>query len=202
MIPEAPYDLDRLAAILPGPTAANPRRYALVITAEGAIWQGAQDAGRRRRRRVRPPPQGERRRGAGGRAKRRTGIEAVASELTYDLRSASPTSLDAMVATTFANVAMDLLRDGDHGPDGRDPGRQVRPRGAAAPEAGAPRRRRRRVQRGAVPPAVRGRLGEPMLLRGWLGARAGGLRPRSTLSRRGPLRERIARARCDMSSSP
>ncbi len=42
----------------------------------------------------------------------RTGIETVHSELTYDLRSGEPDSLDQMVATTFANVAMDLLTDG------------------------------------------------------------------------------------------
>ena len=41
-----------------------------------------------------------------------TGIETVASELTYDLRSGEPDSLDSMVAMTFANVAMDLIRDG------------------------------------------------------------------------------------------
>ena len=42
----------------------------------------------------------------------RTGIETLASELTYDLRSGEPDSLDAMVATTFANVAMDLVESG------------------------------------------------------------------------------------------
>jgi 6-phosphofructokinase 1 len=47
--------------------------------------------------------------------KQRTGIEAVASELTYDLRSGEPDSLDAMVAITFANVAMDLVEAGQTG---------------------------------------------------------------------------------------
>ena len=42
-----PYDLDRLATILAEDHRNNPSRYALVITAEGAIWQGArmQDVG-------------------------------------------------------------------------------------------------------------------------------------------------------------
>ena len=44
--------------------------------------------------------------------RRRTGIETLASELTYDLRSGEPDSVDSMVATTFANVAMDLIADG------------------------------------------------------------------------------------------
>jgi 6-phosphofructokinase 1 len=42
----------------------------------------------------------------------RTGIETLASELTYDLRSGEPDSIDSMVATTFANVAMDLVERG------------------------------------------------------------------------------------------
>jgi 6-phosphofructokinase len=45
----------------------------------------------------------------------RTGIETVFSELTYDLRSGEPDSLDQMVAITFANVAMDLIADGARG---------------------------------------------------------------------------------------
>jgi 6-phosphofructokinase len=45
----------------------------------------------------------------------RTGIETVASELTYDLRSGEPDMLDSMVAITFANVAMDLMADGVSG---------------------------------------------------------------------------------------
>ena len=65
VIPEAPYDLDRLAAILAADRAANPSHYAFVVTAEGAIWQGARMQRHRRGGRVRPPPQGERRRGAG-----------------------------------------------------------------------------------------------------------------------------------------
>ena len=87
----------------------------------------------------------------------RTGIETVASELTYDLRSGEPDSLDSMVAITFANVAMDLIgrwrqragwsaiRDGKYAH-------------APLPEPGlGPRtgRRRRHVQRRAVPAALR-----------------------------------------------
>ena len=64
VIPEFPYDVEALAEILKEDHRNNPSRYAIVITAEGAIWQGAQIAGRRRRRRVRAPPQDERRRGA------------------------------------------------------------------------------------------------------------------------------------------
>ena len=112
VIPEAPYDLDALSALLAADHAANPSRYAFVITAEGAIWQGAEmsdvgdtDAfGHRHKANI-----GE---ALAAELRDRTGIETLASELTYDLRSGEPDSLDALVATTFANIAMDLVEGG------------------------------------------------------------------------------------------
>jgi 6-phosphofructokinase len=112
VIPEAPYDLDALAGVLAADHADNPSHYGFVITAEGAIWQGATmvDVGD-------ADAFGHRHKANIGEAlaielKTRTGIETVASELTYDLRSGQPDMLDQLVATTFANVAMDLLADG------------------------------------------------------------------------------------------
>jgi 6-phosphofructokinase len=115
VIPEHAYDLDKLCAVLAEDHAANPSRYAVVIAAEGAVWAGAQmqdvgdaDAfGHRHKANI-----GE---ALAAEVKTRTGIEAVASELTYDLRSGEPDMLDAMVAATFANVAMDLIREGISG---------------------------------------------------------------------------------------
>ncbi len=112
VIPEEPYDLDALAGLLAADHAANPSHYAFVITAEGAIWKGAQMAdigdadafGHRHKANV-----GE---ALAAELRRRTGIETLASELTYDLRSGEPDSIDSMVATTFANVAMDLVESG------------------------------------------------------------------------------------------
>jgi ATP-dependent phosphofructokinase / diphosphate-dependent phosphofructokinase len=112
VIPEAPYDLDALAALLLADHAANPSHYAFVITAEGAIWKGAKisDVGE-------ADSFGHRHKANVGEAlayelRARTGIETLASELTYDLRSGEPDSIDSMVATTFANVAMDLVESG------------------------------------------------------------------------------------------
>ena len=42
VIPEFPYDVDALAEILKEDHRNNPSRYSIVITAEGAIWKGAQ----------------------------------------------------------------------------------------------------------------------------------------------------------------
>ena len=115
VIPEAPYDLDALAELLAADHKANPSHYAFVITAEGAIWKGAQmaDVGE-------ADAFGHRHKANVGEAlayelRDRTGIETLASELTYDLRSGEPDSIDSMVATTFANVAMDLVEAGETG---------------------------------------------------------------------------------------
>jgi len=88
---------------------------ARVIAAEGAVWSGANldevgeaDAfGHRHKANI-----GE---ALAAELSRRTGIESLAIELTYDLRSGQPDALDQIVATTFANVAMDLLADGRFG---------------------------------------------------------------------------------------
>jgi 6-phosphofructokinase len=115
VIPEAPYDLDALAGLLADDHRLSPSHYAFVVTAEGAIWQGGnlEEFGE-------PDPFGHRRKANVGEAlasglTRLTGIPSLAIELTYDLRSGQPDALDQIVATTFANVAMDLLADGRFG---------------------------------------------------------------------------------------
>ena len=167
VIPEAPYDLDRLAEILAEDHRMNPSHYAFVISAEGAIWQGARmvDVGE-------PDAFGHRHKANVGEAlaeeiRTRTGIGTLASELTYDLRSGEPDMLDSMVATTFANVAMDLIADGVHGRmmaivDGKYahaplPAPGLGPRKVDVEEMYNTERFRARYD---------GRLGEPMLLVG------------------------------------
>ena len=167
VIPEAPFDLDALAALLADDWHNNPSHYAFVITAEGAIWQGATLAewgeadsfGHRHKVNIGEVLADE--------VRKRTGIEAVASELTYDLRSGEADQLDQMVAITFANVAMDLIRDGVSGRmvairDGRyaqthlpEPG--VPPRSVDVPTMYDVERFR---------PIYSGKLGEPLLLLG------------------------------------
>ncbi|MGP1675017.1 MAG: 6-phosphofructokinase [Candidatus Limnocylindrales bacterium] len=167
VIPEAPYDLDALATLLAADHAANPSHYAFVITAEGAIWQGAQmsDVGE-------ADAFGHRHKANVGEAlayelRARTGIETLASELTYDLRSGEPDSIDSMVATTFANVAMDLVEGGVTGrmvaiQDGKYahtalPDPALGPRKVDVPVMYNARRFR---------PRYEGKLGDPMLLVG------------------------------------
>jgi 6-phosphofructokinase len=115
VIPEAPFELDRLIEVLVEDKRLNPSHYAFVIASEGAMWQGGQlgeigDA----------DAYGHRHKADIGYAlveeiRRRSGEEAVNSELTYDLRSGEADSLDQMVAITFANIAVDLIGAGVHG---------------------------------------------------------------------------------------
>ena len=112
VIPEAPFDLDRLLEILVEDKRTNQSRYAFVIASEGAMWKGGELA-----EFGEADAYGHRRKVDIGFAlaeqiRQRTGMEAVNSELTYDLRSGEADSLDQMVAITFANICVDLIRDG------------------------------------------------------------------------------------------
>jgi 6-phosphofructokinase 1 len=167
LIPEAPYDLDALAAILADDYRLSQSHYAIVVTAEGAMWRGGSlhEIGE-------PDAFGHRRKENVGEAlarevSNRTGIESLALELTYDLRSGQPDALDQIVASTFANVAMDLVADGTYGRmvairDGKYSHTDLPAKGSTA----------RRVDVEAMynterfRPRYDGRLGLPMLLVG------------------------------------
>ena len=167
LIPEAPFDLDHLISILLEDKRLNPSHYAFVIAAEGAIWKGGTlseygDA----------DAFGHRKKADIGRAladelAARAHEEAIVSELTYDLRSGDPDSFDQMVATTFANIAMDLLRDGVTGrmaaiQDGKYAHAELPPPGTPARRVDvADMYNEQRLR-----PRYEGRLGHPMLLIG------------------------------------
>jgi len=110
VIPEVEFDLDRLIEILLEDKRNNPSRYAFVIASEGAVWQGhsVEEYGE-------ADAYGHKKKvdigyALGEEIRRRTGEEVMVSDLTYDLRSGDPDALDQIVAITFANVAVDLIR--------------------------------------------------------------------------------------------
>ncbi len=112
LIPEHPFDLDRLCRLLMEDKRNNPSNYSLVVVSEGAVWKGQQVA-----EFGESDAYGHRKKVDIGHAlaeevKRRTGEETMNSDLTYDLRSGDPDSIDQLVATTFANLALDLISDG------------------------------------------------------------------------------------------
>jgi 6-phosphofructokinase 1 len=165
VIPEHTFDLDRLAELLSADKDGNPSRYAFVIAAEGASWVGRDTA-----REELVDGEGRRHRPDVGTAlarelRRRTGHDTIHSDLTYDLRSGIPDALDQTVATTFANVALDLVAEGITG-------RMVAVRGGCYVHTELPDRsvESRQVDVAALydveryRPRYSGKLGAPLLL--------------------------------------
>jgi len=93
----------------------NPSNYSLIVVSEGAIWTegtvveyGEADAyGHRKKVDVGHALAEE--------VRKRTKQEMMVSDLTYDLRSGEPDAIDQIVAITYANIALDLIRDGVSG---------------------------------------------------------------------------------------
>ena len=115
LIPEVPFDIDRVCELLMADKAKNPSNYAMVTISEGATLAGGEmmltgeaDA------------YGHRKLGGIGQLtgeliKERTGEGIVYQRVGYLMRSGSPDSLDLMVATNYAVMAADLALDGSTG---------------------------------------------------------------------------------------
>lgn len=115
VIPEIPFELDHLIEILMEDKRNNPSSYSFVIVSEGAVWRGREVA-----EYGEADAYGHRKKVDIGHAlaeelHKRKGEETMVSDLTYELRSGDPDALDQIVAITFANVAVDLIREGVHG---------------------------------------------------------------------------------------
>jgi ATP-dependent phosphofructokinase / diphosphate-dependent phosphofructokinase len=115
VIPEFKVNLDKLVQLLLEDKRANPSNYALVVLSEGAEWDGyvVSEYGE-------PDAYGHRKKASVAESladeiKRRAGVETIASDLTYDLRSGDPDFIDKLVALTFANMAYDAILDGKSG---------------------------------------------------------------------------------------
>jgi ATP-dependent phosphofructokinase / diphosphate-dependent phosphofructokinase len=115
IISEVPFDIDRLAGMLMADREANPSGYAMVTISEGATISGGEmmltgDA----------DAYGHRKLGGIGQLtsallKERTGIDLVYQQVAYLMRSGRPDSLDLMVATNYAVMAVDLAVEGVSG---------------------------------------------------------------------------------------
>ncbi|SPE36544.1 Pyrophosphate-dependent phosphofructokinase [Candidatus Sulfopaludibacter sp. SbA6] len=114
-IPEYKVNLKKLIELLMIDKRNNPSNYSLAILSEGAEWEGytvkeygdADAFGHRKKMSVAEDLSNE--------IKATTGEETIVSDLTYDLRSGVPDFVDRMVATTFADMAMDAIEEGKHG---------------------------------------------------------------------------------------
>ncbi|MCC7439835.1 MAG: ATP-dependent 6-phosphofructokinase [Armatimonadetes bacterium] len=115
LISEVPFDPERLAEQVLRDKRSNPSNYAMVTVSEGAhmlggkvVEYGEQDA------------YGHRKLGGIGQIigealKRLTGENIILQQVAYLMRSGAPDALDLMVATNFANMAVDLIKNGARG---------------------------------------------------------------------------------------
>lgn len=114
-IPEYIFDLERMIELVMEDKRNNPTHYSLVVLSEGAEWQGystseygeADAYGHRKKGNVGVD--------LGAEFRKRTGVETVISDLTYELRSGEADFIDKMIATTFGNMAVECIRDGNTG---------------------------------------------------------------------------------------
>ncbi len=109
LIPEVPFDPQRLTEFIMADKKANPKNYAMITISEGAtiikgkmVLSGDSDA------------YGHRKLGGigeltGRMLKELTGENVLNQRLSYLMRSGTPDSLDLMVAVNYANIAIDLF---------------------------------------------------------------------------------------------
>lgn len=115
IISEVPFDPEKLSAFLLEDRKRNPSDYAIVAISEGArfisgkiIEYGQADSF------------GHKKLGGIGMLtseaiKEITGVNTIYQQVAYLMRSGTPDSLDLMVATNYANMAMDLITRGKFG---------------------------------------------------------------------------------------
>ncbi|HEU4402099.1 MAG TPA: 6-phosphofructokinase [Candidatus Polarisedimenticolia bacterium] len=112
LIPEHRFDLESLCRVVDQDYHHNASRYALVLCSEGAIWEGG------RIEELGPPDAyGHRKKSHVGESlaeamTRLTGLPTRPQDITYDLRSGDPDTLDKIVANTFGTLAVELIARG------------------------------------------------------------------------------------------
>jgi ATP-dependent phosphofructokinase / diphosphate-dependent phosphofructokinase len=115
IISEVPFDVKRLAHMLLEDKRNNPSNYCIMTISEGAIMEGGQvvESGE-------ADAYGHRKLGGVGELaadeiKRLTGQNIMYQQLGYLMRSGAPDSLDRMVAMSYGNLAVQLIRRNETG---------------------------------------------------------------------------------------
>ena len=117
IIPEVPFDPQRLAELLAADLRATPSSYAMMTISEGARTAGNGAAPTP----LLPSEGSSRARGGSiglvtaNLLEEYSGIPTVFVQLSFLLRAGAPDTLDTMVALNFANTAMDLVKMGQFG---------------------------------------------------------------------------------------
>ncbi len=152
IIPEVPFDMERLAGFLAADREGNPSHYSMVTVSEGAVPAGGgmTETGE-------ADAFGHRKLGGIGQSisqeiKRLTGTNVMFQQLGYVIRSGAPDTLDRMVATSYGITGRRRGRQGPLGPSRRPAGRQLHlDRARHGGRRPAQDRRRRLLRRAAVP---------------------------------------------------
>jgi 6-phosphofructokinase len=110
IISEVTFDIRKLANFLIEDKRNNPSNYAIMTISEGAIMEGGDVV-----ERGEADAYGHRKLGGVGmltaeEIKRITGHDIMYQQLGYLMRSGAPDSLDRMVAMSFGNLAIQLIR--------------------------------------------------------------------------------------------
>ncbi|MEA2023665.1 MAG: 6-phosphofructokinase [Actinomycetota bacterium] len=115
LIPEVPFDIDRLSELIMKDKTDNPSNYAMVTISEGATIKGGEMA-----LSGESDAYGHRKLGGIGQftgdlLAERTGQGIINQTVGYLMRSGRPDSLDLMVARNYAVMAADLALEGASG---------------------------------------------------------------------------------------
>jgi 6-phosphofructokinase len=115
IISEVPFDISRLAEMLLEDKRNNPSNYAIMTISEGGIIEGGEviETGE-------ADAYGHRKLGGVGeitadQIKKLTGQNVMYQQLGYLMRSGAPDSLDRMVAMSYGNLAIQLIRRNETG---------------------------------------------------------------------------------------
>jgi len=115
IISEVPFEIHKLVEFLVEDKRNNPSNYAIMTISEGAIMQGGEviESGE-------ADMFGHRKLGGVGvlvsdEIKRISGQDIIYQQLSYLMRSGAPDSLDRMVAMSYGNLAVQLIRRNETG---------------------------------------------------------------------------------------
>lgn len=122
VIPESPFDIDRLTELLSRDRARNPSRYAIVLVSEGAHFGGdrvyadpARDAfGHAKLGGIGDLVSAELQARSPAYNQGRT-VNVINQKLGYLVRGGDPDAIDSIVPMAYGNLALDLLLKGIHG---------------------------------------------------------------------------------------
>ena len=122
VIPESPFDIDRLTELLSRDRTRNPSRYAIVLVSEGAHFGGdrvyadpARDAfGHAKLGGIGDLVSAELQARSPAFNQGRT-VNVINQKLGYLVRGGDPDAIDSIVPMAYGNLALDLLLKGIHG---------------------------------------------------------------------------------------